>query len=113
MKKVARRSRYKIHKDDTVRVISGKERGKTGKVLRVDLKKDRALVEKLNFVKRHLRPGHPSAPQGGIIEREAPINLSNLMLVCSKCNKAMRPKIQRLETDTRVRVCSACGEQLD
>jgi large subunit ribosomal protein L24 len=108
-----RRERYLIRRDDTVKVIAGKERGKTGKVLRVIRKKDRALVEKLNFVKRHLRPGTPSTPQGGIIEREAPIPLSNLKLICPKCNKAMRPGFVRLETGTRVRVCSECGEQID
>jgi large subunit ribosomal protein L24 len=112
-KMTSKRTKYKIRKEDTVRVIAGKERGKSGKVLSVDRKKDRALVEKLNFVKRHLKPGHPSAPQGGIIEREAPINLSNLMLVCPKCNKAMRPRFKRLETGTRARMCSECGELID
>jgi large subunit ribosomal protein L24 len=105
--------RYLIRRDDTVKVLTGKERGKTGKVIRVYRKKDRALVEKLNFVKRHLRPGHPSTPQGGIIEREAPIDLSNLRLVCPKCSEAMRPRMKKLETGTRVRICQKCDEQID
>lgn len=108
-----RRARYQIRKNDKVQVITGKERGKTGKVLKIVRKKDMALVEKLNFVKRHLRPGTPSAPQGGIIEREAPIRMGNLMLVCPKCDKPMRPRFEILETKTRVRVCRRCGEQID
>ncbi len=102
-----------IKKGDTVLVIAGDEKGKTGKVLRVDRKKSRAVVERVNFIKRHVRPGHPMAPQGGIIEREAPIHISNLMLVCPKCNKPSRVKNVRLENRKRARVCKRCGEQID
>lgn len=104
--------RAKIRKDDLVEVVIGKERGKTGKVLRVLTKKDRAIVEKLNFQKRHVRKGHPMAPQGGVIERESPIPLTNLRLICPKCQEKMRPRFQLLESGTRVRVCRKCGEQI-
>jgi large subunit ribosomal protein L24 len=104
--------RAKIRKDDTVAVTIGKERGKTGKVLRVYPDKGRAIVEKLNFQKRHVRKGHPMAQQGGVIEREAPIPLTNLRLICPKCQEKMRPRFQALESGTRVRVCRKCGEQI-
>lgn len=106
-------TRYKIRKGDQVEVLGGKERGKRGKVISVDHKHERALVERVNFHKRHLRPGHPMAPQGGIVERETPVVLSQLMLVCPKCQKRTRPKFIRLESGTRVRVCRKCEEHID
>jgi len=102
----------KIRKDDTVLVAAGKERGKSGKVLRVINKKGTAIVEKLNFQKRHVKKGHPTAPQGGVIEREAPIPLTNLRLLCPKCQERVRPRFQALESGVRVRVCRKCGEQI-
>ena len=105
--------RYKIRKGDEVEVLLGKERGKRGKVISINRKKGTALVEQINFQKRHLRPGHPLAPQGGIIEREGPLRLSNLMLVCPKCGKRTRPRFLRLESGSRVRVCRKCEEHID
>jgi large subunit ribosomal protein L24 len=105
--------RYHIRKGDTVEVRSGKEKGKRGKVLKVDHKTRRALVEKLNFKKRHYRPGTPAAPQGGIMEREGPIRLPVLMLVCPKCQKRTRPRFLKLPTGTRIRVCRSCAEHID
>ena len=102
----------KIRRDDTVMVAAGKERGKSGKVLRILNKKGTAIVEKLNFQKRHVRKGHPLAQQGGVIEREAPIPLTNLRLLCPKCQERVRPRFQALESGTRVRVCRKCGEQI-
>ena len=102
----------KIRKNDTVVVAAGKERGKSGKVLRIINKKGRAIVEKLNFQKRHVRKGHPMAQQGGVIEREAPLPLTNLRLICPKCQERIRPRFQALETGVRVRVCRKCGEQI-
>ena len=104
-----------IRKGDTVVVLSGKEKGKRGKVVSVDRKHGRALVEKMNFRTRHLKPGHPMAPQGGRIERESPITLSNLMLVCPKCNEPTRPSYKALESGTRIRVCRSpkCKEHID
>ncbi len=98
-----------ILKGDTVKVLIGRERGKTGKVIKVIPEKKYALVEKLNMVKRHMRPSQ-KAPEGGVIEKETPIRLSNLMLVCNRCKKATRPKTKVVEEKKRVRVCRHCGE---
>jgi len=106
-------TRYKVRKGDQIEVLAGKERGKRGKILRVDRKHDRVLVEKLNFRKRHMRPGHPTAPQGGIIESEGPLHISNVMLVCPKCQAKVRPGFMRLDNGTSVRVCKKCEEHID
>ena len=109
---MAKQSRYHIKKNDTVMVIAGKEKGKTGKVLRILPKKDRAVVEKVNFIKRHMRPG-PHSRQGGIVEKENPINISNLMVVCSKCTDPTRVGRRVLEDGSRVRYCKKCDEILE
>lgn len=101
-----------IRKNDKVIVLVGKEKGKIGSVLKVDAEKVRVIVEKLNMVKRHTRAGGKSA-QGGIIEKEAPIHMSNIMLICSKCAEATRIGKQILEDGSRVRACKKCGELLD
>ncbi len=106
-------TRYKVRKGDQIEVLAGKEKGKRGKIIRVDRKHDRVLVEKLNFRKRHMRPGHPTAPQGGIMESEGPLDISNVMLVCPKCQKTSRPKFMRLDNGTTVRVCKKCEEHID
>lgn len=98
-----------IKKNDLVAVIAGKDKGKRGKVLKVIPKTLRALVEKVNFVKRHAKPGRTSK-QGGILERENPIHASNLMLVCSKCDRPVRVGFSRLADGRKVRVCKKCGE---
>ncbi len=102
----------RIKKDDKVRVIAGKEKGKMGKVLRVFGDKDRVIIENVNFVKRHTKPGGQTR-QGGIIEKEAPIHWSNVMLMCNKCINHVRIKMQRLEDGRMVRVCKKCGEIID
>jgi large subunit ribosomal protein L24 len=102
----------RLKKDDKVKVITGKEKGKIGKVLIVLPEKERVIVENINFVKRHTRPGG-ATPRGGIIEKEAPVHWSNLMLVCDKCIKPIRAKMQRLEDGRNVRVCRKCGEIID
>ncbi len=104
--------RAHIRKNDTVMVIAGRERGKTGKVLRVMPDSGRALVERLNMVKRHSRGRGPQSPSG-IVEKEAPIHLSNLMIMCEKCNAPVRMGKHQLEDGGRVRVCRRCGDQLD
>lgn len=101
-----------IRKNDKVMVISGREKGKIGTVLTVITKKERAIVEKLNMVKRHTRPGGKAA-KGGIVEKEAPIHISNLMLVCGKCAEAVRVGRKVLEDGSKVRFCKKCGEVLD
>jgi len=102
----------RLKKGDTVLVIAGKEKGKTGKLLRLVLEKNRATVERLNMVKRHRKGRGPQAI-GGIVEKEAPIHLSNLMLVCDRCNKPTRIGARRLEDGTSARTCHRCGEHVD
>jgi large subunit ribosomal protein L24 len=103
----------KIRRDDEVVVISGKDRGKTGKVLRVDPKNERVYVAGLNIIKRHQRP-LPNAPQreAGVIEREGPIHISNVMLIDPKTKKHTRVGVSR-EGGTRNRVTRASGTKLD
>lgn len=103
---------FKIKKDDRVKVIAGKDNGKIGKVLRTFHKKNRVLVENVNIVKRHSRPSAKNR-QGGIVESEAPIHVSNLMLMCGKCVKPTRVKMKRLDDGKKVRVCGKCQEVID
>lgn len=105
-------SKCRIKKDDKVKVIAGKDKGKIGKVLKVNRKKNRVLVENVNMVKRHARPSAQNR-QGGIIEGEAAIHWSNLMLMCGKCMSPARIKMQRLENGKKVRACSKCDEIID
>jgi len=102
----------KIRKNDTVLVIAGKDRGKTGKVRFAYPKEGRLLVEGVNFIKRHTR-ARAQVRQAGIIEREAPIAVSNVMLLCSQCNHPARVGFRFLEDGRKVRVCRACGEVID
>jgi large subunit ribosomal protein L24 len=95
-----------------VAVIAGRERGKRGKVLRVLPERGRVLVEKVNMMKRHQRPTQ-KLRQGGIIEREGPLALSNVLLVCGRCDRPTRTGIRTLADDRRVRVCRRCGEPVD
>ncbi len=102
----------RIKKDDKVKVIAGKEKGKMGKVLKVLRDKDRLIIENVNFVKRHTKPGGQTR-QGGIIEKEASVHWSNVMLMCNKCINPVRIKLQRLEDGSKVRMCRKCGEIID
>lgn len=99
----------RIKKNDTVMVITGKEKGKSGRVFKVVPKG--VLVEKLNIIKRHTRPTADNR-QGGIIEREAPIEVSNVMLVCPKCSKPSRVSYS-FDGDKKVRVCKNCKDTID
>ncbi len=105
-------NRCNIRRDDKVQIIAGKEKGKVGKVLKVDRKKRRILVENINVVKRHTKPSAQNR-QGGIVESESAINWSNVMLMCSKCITPVRVKMQRLEDGKKVRVCRKCNEFID
>lgn len=104
--------RRDIKKDDKVKVLSGKDAGKIGKVLKVINKKNRVLVENVNIVKRHARPSAQNR-QGGILEIEAPVHWSNVMLVCNKCITPTRVKMQVLDDGKKVRVCKKCNEIID
>jgi large subunit ribosomal protein L24 len=101
-----------LKKDDKVKVITGKDAGKIGKILKVDRKKQRILIENINMIKRHTKPSAANR-QGGIIESEAPIHWSNVMLMCNKCVQPVRVKVQRLDDGKKVRVCRKCNEQID
>jgi large subunit ribosomal protein L24 len=99
-----------IRKKDKVVVLAGKDRGKQGEVIQVLPKDQRVVVSKINFVKRHSKPTQ-TAP-GGIREMEASLHLSNVMLICKKCNRPMRPKSDELSDGTKVRICRKCGEMI-
>jgi large subunit ribosomal protein L24 len=101
-----------IKKDDKVKIIAGKDKGKVGKVLRVIRKKNRILVENINVVKRHTKPNAQNR-QGGILESEAPIHWSNVMLMCSKCIEPVRVKTKILDDGKKVRICRKCSEIID
>ncbi len=114
-----------IRKNDQVQVISGREKGKTGKVLRVDAKNQRITVEKVNLVKRHVKPSQKN-PQGGVLEKESTLHYSNVQLHCAKCGRGVRhgfkfvePKAQKAKKgktvaveSVKTRVCKRCGEAL-
>lgn len=106
------RPKLHVRRGDTVLVITGKDRGKKGKVLRAIPDRWRVIVEGVNLVKRHQRPTR-QVMQGGIIEKEAPIHVSNVMLVCPRCGSPTRVGRRRLEDGRRVRVCKKCGEDID
>jgi len=101
-----------IKRGDQVVLLAGKDKGARGKVLRVDRKKRSVVVEKLNFVKRHQRQSQ-KYPQGGIVEKEAPLHVSNVRLVCPKCSAVSRAVWKNADDDRRLRVCKACGEELE
>lgn len=101
-----------IKKGDTVLVITGKDSGRKGKVLKVIPQDNRVVVEGINKAKKHQRPSR-AIPQGGILQIEAPLNVSNVMLLCTKCNKPTRTAKKFLENGTKVRICKNCGEVLD
>lgn len=101
-----------IRKNDSVIVIGGKERGKTGKVLRVLSDKDAVIIERLNMVKRHTKPRGPQQP-GGIVEKEAGIHASNIMILCDKCNAPVRVGHKTLADGKKIRICRRCNEALD
>jgi len=103
--------KHHVKKGDTVMVIAGKDKNKTGKLLSVVPKKDGVLVEGINIVKRHTR-ARANEP-GGIIEKEAAVHISNVMIYCSKCQKPVRTKINVLEDGKKTRVCKKCGEAFD
>jgi large subunit ribosomal protein L24 len=109
--------RIDLKREDTVKVISGRDKGKTGRVLRVDREAGKVLVEHVMMVKRHTRPNPQKQIKGGIAERESPIAVSNVMIVCPGCNKAVRIShhVDHVAGGKarRSRVCRKCGQTLD
>ena len=119
------RNTFHVRKDDQVQVIAGKEKGKTAKVLRIYSKTGRVVLEKLNMVKRHVKPSNQN-PQGGITEKELPIHVSNVLLVCTKCGKGTRHGVKMAPSGAKpvkaksgkavqkkIRVCKRCGASPD
>lgn len=102
---------YHVRKNDLVMVVTGKDKGKTGKVLRIDKKKDRVIVEKVNMVKRHVKQSQKS--KGGIMDKESPIHVSNVMIYCEKCSKPVRAGKRILEDGKKARYCKRCSEFID
>lgn len=98
-----------IKKDDNVVVMAGKDKGKKAKVISVSPKSNKALVEGVNFVKKHMRKTQQDQ-QGGIVQKEMPIQLSNLMLICKRCNKPVRFGHSSLKDGSKIRICKACKE---
>ncbi|HEX2171189.1 MAG TPA: 50S ribosomal protein L24 [Dehalococcoidia bacterium] len=97
-----------VKRDDTVMVIAGKDKGKTGKIRRAFPKENRVLIEGVNITKRHMK-ARPGVAQSGIIEREAPIHVSNVMLICQNCNRPTRTGHQFQPDGAKDRVCKRCG----
>ena len=104
---------YAIRKNDSVIVITGRDRGKRGRVLRVIPEKRRVIVEGVNFIKRHTRPNPQKNIKGGIVEREAPLSASNVQLVCPECSNPTRVGRKLLDDGRRVRFCVKCKGVVD
>ena len=102
----------KIRKDDTILVVTGKDKGKKGKVRFAYPKDEQIIVDSINFIKRHTK-ARGQVRQAGIIELEAPIHISNAMLLCNKCNKPTRIGLHFLEDGRKVRICRSCKEVID
>jgi large subunit ribosomal protein L24 len=100
-----------IDKNDTVEIIAGDDKGKRGKVLKTFPERNRVIVEKVNFIKRHTRPSQKN-PKGGILEKEAPIHVSNVMIVCPKCGQPTRVAHRRLADGSKERMCVSCDEMI-
>jgi len=104
--------KFRIKKNDLVMVIKGREKGKSGRVLKVLPEKEKVIIEKINFIKRHTRP-HGQQRRGGILEKEAPLHVSKVMPLCEKCNKPARIGYRVIEGDKKVRFCRKCEETFD
>ncbi len=109
----AERHTIAIRKGDTVKVIAGKDSGKSGRVLSINAKKNTVVVEHMGIIKRHTRPNPAKNIKGGIVEREAGINVSNVLVVCGSCNKHTRIGHTVLPDGTKVRSCKHCKATLD
>jgi large subunit ribosomal protein L24 len=106
-------NKIRLKKNDVIIVKKGKDKGKTGKVLMILPEKNRVIVEKVNYVKEFIRPDRSKNVQGGIMDKEAPIQVSNVMLFCESCEQGVRSKVRKLDDGTRVRACAKCGTSLE
>lgn len=107
-----RQGRTYLKKDDQVEVIAGKDKGRVGKILRILPAENKAIVERINMIKRHTKPTEMNQ-QGQIVEREAAIHVSNLQLICPECTKTGRIGKKILEDGTKIRFCKSCGESIE
>ncbi len=107
-----RQGRSNLRVNDQVEVITGKDKGRVGKILKIDHTKNRAVVERINMIKKHQKPVDAQQP-GQIIEREASIHISNIMCVCPECANTVRTGTKKLEDGTKVRTCKSCGATLE
>ncbi len=105
-------AKMNVKKGDRVKVLAGKDKGKEGEILRSLPQKERVVVEKVNMIKKAMRPTQQN-PQGGITTMEAPIHVSNVMLVCPHCKQATRVNRRRNDEGKKVRVCKKCGKDID
>ncbi len=106
-------SKMALKKGDIVVVNKGKDKGKSGKILMIFPEKNRVIVEKVNFVKEFIRPDRSKNIQGGIMEKEAPLSVANLMIFCSDCGQGVRMRKKVLEDGSRIRVCQKCDMSLE
>ena len=102
-----------VKKDDEVLILAGKDRGKSGRVLRVFPVKKRAVVENMNMLRKHTRPNPQKNIKGGVVERESPIHLANLMVICRECGKPTRVSYSLLSDGKKVRTCRKCNGTID
>ena len=102
-------AKWKVKKNDQVLVLSGKNKGARGRVMRVLASSGKAVVEHVNMVKRHTRPNPQQGIQGGILEKEGPVQISNLMVICPECGEPSRLGRKRLDDGRGQRVCKNCG----
>ncbi|MCK4839113.1 MAG: 50S ribosomal protein L24 [Desulfobulbaceae bacterium] len=102
----------KIKLSDQVEVIAGKDKGMVGKVIKAYRDTDQVIIEKVNMIKRHTKPNMVNQ-QGGIVEKEASIDASNVMLLCPKCSKATRVGFKILDDGAKIRICKKCGESVE
>ena len=109
----SKRHTISVRKGDNVRVLSGRDAGKSGRVLSINPRKNTVIVEHANIIKRHTRPNPQKNIKGGIVEKEGPIHASNVQVVCSSCGKHTRIGHQTLADGSRARVCKRCGTTLD
>jgi large subunit ribosomal protein L24 len=104
-------SSSRLKKGDVVKVLAGKDKGKSGKILKTIPDKSRIVVEKINVIKRHKRPDQKT--RGGIVEKEGPLHVSKVALLCKKCNAGVRVRNKVLEDGKKVRICSKCSEVIN
>jgi large subunit ribosomal protein L24 len=106
-------NKISLRKSDTVVVRRGKDKGKTGKVLKLFPETNRVIVERINFCKHFVRADRSKNIQGGVMEKEAPIHVSNVMLFCPECGQGVRSRVRKLEDGSRIRVCGKCESLIE